>query len=105
MGNMICDNCKEERKPNDFINKQKFCYRCVYREKVKNSPKIRKEKKFFCRMCKKEIVQIKDLRKRQRSVFCSVECAIAGHQEITKNYWTRTLRKGEQRKNGKKIAF
>lgn len=88
---MICDNCKVDRDSKDFIKNQKFCYRCEYRKKVEKSPETRNKKIIVCRMCDKEIVRKKDIKKRQRSVFCSNECALKGHKELSNNHWTRQI--------------
>lgn len=89
---MICGNCKTDRLVNDFINNQKFCYHCEYQIKLEKTLKKRTLKRFFCRICGKEITHIEDLKKRQRTIFCSDECALVGHKEMTKNHWTRQLR-------------
>ena len=91
---MICESCKIDRIEKDFINNQEFCYRCEYRRKLANPPKKRTERKTLCRMCSKEINHIKDLKKRQRTVFCSLQCAKKGHKEMTTNHWTRQVRSG-----------
>ena len=76
---MICDSCKIDRLVTDFINNQKFCYRCEYRKKLVFHPEKKIEKKQFCRTCKKEIIHVENAKKRQRTVFCSLECAEDGH--------------------------
>ncbi len=90
---MICDNCKIERLVNDFINNQKFCYHCEYQIKLKKTGQKRTIIPKFCRKCGKEIIHMKNARKRQRTIFCSEECAEAGHKELRDNHWTRKLRK------------
>jgi hypothetical protein len=89
---MICDNCKSERLVTDFINNQKFCYHCVYREKVEKSPENQTEKKRLCRTCNNEIIRKKNEKKRQRSIFCSRECASLGHKNQLSNHWTRKVK-------------
>lgn len=91
---MICDGCKNNRLVNDFINNQNICYQCSYRKKLENLPKKKGKDHYFCRYCNKEIFQEKDIKKRQRTVFCSAECAQIGHQEQTNNHWTRKIRSG-----------
>ena len=86
---MICDNCKIERLVSDFINNQKFCYRCEYRKKLEKLTGKQAQKINKCRMCSKEIFHKENLKKRQRSVFCSRECALKGHKELSRNHWTR----------------
>lgn len=88
---MICDSCKEDKLVNDFINNQTICYQCVYRKKILKNVENRSEKPRFCRACKKEVIIKKELKKRQRTVFCCQECALAGHKEIKKNYWCRKV--------------
>jgi len=89
---MICDNCKIDRLVTDFIKNQKYCYRCEYRKKLVFCPEKKTPKKNYCRSCKKEIVPIENAKKRQRTVFCSLECAQDGHKVLTNNHWTRQLR-------------
>lgn len=87
---MICDNCKIDRLVSDFINNQKFCYRCVYREKLKKATEKRTEDPAFCRICGGKIASKPDEKKRQRTVFCSCGCAEKGHKEQL--HWTRRIR-------------
>jgi hypothetical protein len=89
---MICCSCKKERKETDFINNQKFCYRCEYQKKLEKAPEKQTDISKQCRICNKEIPQIKNLKKRQRSVFCSLECAQKGHKALSNNYWTRQVK-------------
>lgn len=89
---MICDNCKIDRKENDFIKNQKFCYHCEYQKKIEKSPIKQTEKDRFCRQCGKKIERDKGLKKRQRTVFCSLKCAQEGHKELNNNHWTRVVR-------------
>jgi len=89
---MICDKCKIDRKDTDFINNQEFCYHCMYRIKLLKTPEKRTPRPMHCRVCSKEIIQIENLRKRQRSVFCSGACADKGQRELVSNHWTRKIR-------------
>jgi len=89
---MICDNCKIERPIVDFIKNKKYCFRCEYRKKMEKEPEYRPLKKFKCRICGKEFSHEKNLKKRQRTVFCSQECAQKGHKELCNNYWTTRFR-------------
>ena len=91
---MICDNCKKDRIDKDFIFNQKFCYYCEYQKKRENIPKKQTKRKTLCRTCKKPVIQKKDVKKRQRTVFCSQECALIGHKELNNQHWTRKLRNG-----------
>jgi len=86
---MICDNCKIKRLVTDFINNQKFCYQCMYRIKLSKATENRMEKPTLCRCCNKEVIQQENIKKRQRTVFCSQECALQGHKQQLKNHWTR----------------
>ena len=90
---MICDNCKIDKLVRDFINNQKFCYKFEYQKKISKTPKKRTSTQKCCRMCKKKIIRLDGVKKRQRTVFCSLECAEKGHKEICNNYWTRKIRK------------
>lgn len=89
---MICDNCKKDRLVNDFINNQKFCFHCEYQIKLSKVPKKRTPKSVLCRICHKEVIRVENLKKRQRTVFCSCECAQIGHKELSNNHWTRRVR-------------
>jgi len=89
---MICGNCKIDRLVTDFIKNQKYCYRCEYRKKLIFHPEKKTPEKHICRSCKKEIVHVENAKKRQRTVFCSLECAQDGHKILTNNHWTRQLR-------------
>ncbi len=90
---MICDNCKLERLVDDFINNQKFCYHCTYRIKTEKRTEIRKENELICRCCENKFIIDKSQKKRQRTVFCSKECAQKGHKNQLNNHWTRKIRK------------
>jgi len=89
---MICANCNIDRLVNDFINNQKFCYHCEFQIKLTKSPKRQTPKPSLCRTCGKEIPHKKNLGKRQRTVFCSGECAKKGHKNLLNNHWTRKVR-------------
>lgn len=93
--NMICDICKVERLVNDFINNQKYCFRCVYQKKMEKPPENRTKSIVLCRMCGKRVIRKKNIKKRQRTVFCSQECAQIGHKEMIDNHWTRKIRCNE----------
>jgi len=91
---MICENCLQIKEQNCFLKDQKICFHCVY--KIKTSKKVLKtEKVKYCRVCKKELNYDENARKRQRNVFCSLECAEKGHKDLNLNHWTRKLRKME----------
>lgn len=90
---MICDCCKKERLVDDFINNHKFCYHCVFRQKMSKSTGIRTKSPPLCRTCGNPIVIKKGLKKRQRTVFCSHECAEKGHKNQLNNHWTRKITK------------
>ena len=86
---MICYNCKKERKEKDFINNNKICYLCIYRIKTEKT----REKRTSCRTCGKKVIQLENQKKRQRTVFCSNECAEKGHKNQINNHWTRKVAK------------
>jgi len=89
---MICDNCKIDLLVTDFINNQKFCYHCEYRKRLEKNMGKRTPKPTLCRMCGAEVVKKENLRKRQRTVFCSSKCADKGQKEQSNNHWTRKPR-------------
>lgn len=93
MENMICDRCKLNKPDNDFINNQNICFRCVYNLKTQKTTEKRTAEPMVCRVCNKEIVRKTNLKKRQRSVFCSDECAKQGQKELVRNHWTRKIRR------------
>ena len=82
---MICENCNTDRVNSDFINGNKICYHCIYEMKLQS------KKKNYCRKCGKELIHEEDIRKRQRTIFCSKECAKKGHREQLNNHWTRNI--------------
>lgn len=86
---MICDICKIDRLDTDYLNNSNICYRCVYRKKLEKTPEKRTPKPRLCRTCHKEVLRLENQNKRQRTVFCSRECAEKGHKEMIKNYWTK----------------
>lgn len=91
---MICDNCKKDQLVNNFINNSNICYKCVYQKKIEKIRKKRTPKSLFCRICNEKIVHQENVKKRQRNVFCSFECAEKGHKKILRNHWTRRVRSG-----------
>jgi hypothetical protein len=88
---MICDNCKIERLSSDFINNQNFCYHCMYRIRVQKASGIRTREVRYCRTCGDEIIHEENQKKRQRTVYCSCECAAKGHKHQLNNHWTRKV--------------
>ncbi len=89
--NMICEKCFREKDDKDFLNNNMICFKCIYELKMKSSnPSIAKN---VCRICSKKFYGDKNAKKRQRNVFCSEECALKGHKELSNNHWTRKLRK------------
>jgi len=88
---MICDNCKKDRLLIDFINSTNICYKCVYQKKLEKVVKKRTPKPKFCRICNKEVVYLKNHNKRQRTVFCSTECAEIGRKENRNGHWTKKI--------------
>src|SRR5690349_7751347 len=90
--NMICTDCKQDCHPEDFILGFSKCYKCLYKEKLNRTNEAKIRKKNLCRICQKEVVYKQGLKKRQRNVFCSPECALQGQKEGNDNHWTRKLR-------------
>ena len=64
----------------------------MYRKKIENIVEKQTTKTQLCRICGKRIVHKKDAKKRQRTVFCSSECAEKGHKTQLTNHWTRKIR-------------
>ncbi len=89
---MICLKCNEPRLESDFIKNQKFCYKCEYRIKLRKIRDLETPEKPKCRTCKKEIVRKKNWKKRQRTIYCSQECAEEGHRKLINNHWTRHIK-------------
>lgn len=54
--------------------------------------KDKQEKECLCKICNKKIENDKTIRKRQRNIYCSEECALKGHKQRNLTYWTRKLR-------------
>jgi len=77
---MICQECKVDRKEEDFLQKDK-CFRCQYKEKVKPIP----NRTLICKTCKKEF------EKKSRWVHCSWECQQKAEAEQKKYHWTHNL--------------
>lgn len=102
---MICDICKIDKLITDFINSENICYKCLYRIKIAKMSKKRTEPIANCRCCGEPIIRKKNERKRQRTVFCSVECAEKGHKDQLKNHWTKTLGQIPGISGGKSIKF
>lgn len=88
---MICNNCNLDKIITDFVNNKNICYKCVYRIKIEKISVKRIERKQFCRICEKEVIHKIDVKKRQRTIFCSRECAALGHKDQINNHWTRKL--------------
>jgi hypothetical protein len=101
--NLICNICKCEKLITDFINSENICYKCIYREKLEKSTGKRTEKVLNCRACGNEIILKKNAKKRQRTVFCSYECAEKGHKHQLNNHWTRKVSQNGETINGKPI--
>lgn len=89
---MICDSCKTDRLITDFINNHKFCYHCTYRKKLEKKTEKQTQKHVICRVCGNEVIRNEKQKKRQRTVFCSSECAEKGHKDQIKNHWIRKMR-------------
>ena len=88
---MLCGICKIEKKESDFINSKDVCYKCLYQIKKQKPAKKNAPKK--CRICHAEIAIPSDSKKRNRTIFCSVECAKEGHRDQIDQHWTRRIRR------------
>ena len=64
---MFCTGCEEERAQKDFMLDHDKCYRCIYREKLKQCGGARRR----CKICKIIIVGY-------RAAYCSNKCAKVG---------------------------
>lgn len=100
---MICCSCKIDKLVTEFINNENICYKCVYRKKLDNTLEKRANVKNFCRTCGNQIIIKKNLKKRQRTVFCSKECAELGHKHQLTFHWTRQLNSNWEINCGKSI--
>lgn len=87
---MICEICKIDKPLKDFLRNQTHCYKCEYAKKIEKQKK-HKEKK-LCRICGEEIIFNEQAKKRQRTVFCSLECAETGHDILKNEYWVRKIK-------------
>lgn len=92
---MICRICLVDKKEKDFLLKDDFCYKCSYEMKVKLQKEKSKDKK-LCRVCSKTITVCENIKKRQRNIFCSKECALIGHKDANNNHWTRQVRRNSK---------
>lgn len=88
---MICNNCKIDKKSSDFINSENICYRCIYREKLELAAKMTTKKPQRCRVCQMILTIQKNIKKRQRTVYCSLACAESGHKNQINNHWTKKV--------------
>ena len=88
---MICTVCRNDLDPSDFFHKKSMCFHCLYLQKLKIQAKKKPNQKTFCRICEKEIRFDESLKRRQRNVFCSDECAIIGYRQKRENHWTKQL--------------
>lgn len=88
---MICKECLKDRDNKDFIASQKVCYKCIYNKKI-NKNKNNKKETNKCRICGNNIIFDESIKQRHRTIFCSEQCAIAGHKHHCRNYWTRNLK-------------
>ncbi len=88
---MFCENCKSEKDEKDFILSQPFCFQCMFKLKIQNRIEKPKSKK-FCRICKKELIFIEKSKEKQRTIYCSIDCAVKGQKKLTINYWTTKMR-------------
>jgi len=73
---MLCPKCLRLRDEKDFFGKP-WCYKCVYKEKLKKIPKI-------CKVCSIEI-------ELPRSKYCSKACLEVMNRRRTDAHWTRQI--------------
>ncbi len=85
---MICTKCNQDLTEHSFLPGQEFCFRCIY--KMKTAKKIVPPK--LCRICNEKILIDKELKKRQRTVFCSEKCALKCQKSKNEKHWTRRVR-------------
>lgn len=78
---MICPECLVDHKEADFFGKDR-CYKCIYKEKTKNSPQ--RPKIVFCKVCGKEVPP-------GRRKICSEKCAGYEMDIHNKTFWTRKI--------------
>lgn len=88
---MICDECQGDFDERDFIRNSKICYRCVYLNKTKNNKK--KKSGYVCKNCNVKFSNNENIKGKQRTSYCSLECAQEGHKHQINNYWTKSLLK------------
>jgi hypothetical protein len=73
-----CPCCGIDRPIADFYKKH-HCYKCIYIEKLQNTPKYR-----HCKMCKKIIPSC-------RMKFCSQECQKEFNEDENRRLWWRNI--------------
>src|SRR5690242_13896132 len=84
---MICEKCSLDKDEKDFIKGQKECYKCRYKEKLKNCKS--KKRIRLCRECYQPIPKEKN--KISRRVYCSEKCAFIGHKKQNNEFWTKNI--------------
>lgn len=89
---MICKFCNTERRAKDFMKNQLYCYRCEYHLKVQKFIHKQRNTNVVCRTCGIELIKQENIHRRQRTIFCSEECAKEGHQNKIDTYWTNQIR-------------
>ena len=77
---MLCSACHEEREEKDFFKKA-VCFRCQYKEKMKN------EDSSYRRRCK----ECNAFLSSKRWAYCSEGCAQLGAAKSKQGHWTRHL--------------
>lgn len=75
---MFCKTCKLVKKSSDFFKKD-ICYKCQYKEKIKEIKTTRK-----CKNCKSKLPS-------NRWKYCSKECVTDYEKKNKRKYWTRSL--------------
>ena len=84
-----CSQCELNLDERFFIKDQTACFRCVYREKIKTE----KSRRHKCRECDKVFFCKKELKKKQRTVYCSEICAESGYKKQRNSHWTKKLKR------------
>ncbi len=102
---MICDSCKIDKLITDFIKSKNICYKCLYRLTIEKMKGKQIKKPVLCRYCGNKVITKKNVKKRQRTVFCSCECAEKGHKHQLNNHWTRKIGQQGEKSHGQSINY
>jgi hypothetical protein len=96
---MICPNCNRSCLAADFMKNQTVCYKCSYEMKKLGIEQKNEDLGHLCKVCGNKIILDKNAKKKQRSVYCSEDCALKGHKCVNSNYWTRKFREAHPLKS------